>query len=140
MTEAVFHGRSLKGEFHPDLREQWDIWHDHNEGKRVVVSISLERQYRSLAQNRRYWSLVLPVVRECINVERDKDGLMPLSKDQIHWALKGALIGWEETPLGKVPKSSKELDVPGFADFCRQVEEWIATKWGVALPERGEDR
>jgi hypothetical protein len=55
MTEAVFAGE-VRGVFHPDLREQWNIWHRHHEGKRVVVVLDLERRTRSLAANRRYWS------------------------------------------------------------------------------------
>lgn len=136
MSEAVFAGEMSCGVFIPDLREQWDIWRDAHEHKRVVVKVDLERQHRSLAQNRRYWSIVVPIAAEVLNQGRD----IPLSKDQVHEVLKYAFIGHEDTPLGPVPKSSKVLTTEKYAEFCQEVEAWLVLTWGVVIPERGEDR
>lgn len=110
-------------------------WLTALEGKRIEVTYREIKDVRSLAQNRRYWSLVVPVVAEVLSSGRE----LPLSKDQAHYALKLAFIGHEDTPLGPVPKSSKELDTAQFAAFCSKVEEWLVTTWGVVVPDRLED-
>jgi hypothetical protein len=76
---------------------------------------------------------VVPVAAEVLNQGRE----IPLSKDQVHEVLKGAFIGWEDTPLGKVPKSSRKLDTAEFAHFCQEAESWLLHTHGVVLGEGG---
>ena len=104
-------------------------------GARIEVQYKVIRDVRSVKQNARYWSLVVPIAAEVLSVGRD----IPLSKDQAHYVLKSAFIGVEETPLGTFPKSSKDLDVEQFLAFTRKAEEWLVTQYGLVIPERGED-
>ena len=104
-------------------------------GQRVEITYRHVRDVRSLAQNRRYWSMIVPCVAEVLSAGRE----IPLSRDQAHEVLKYAFIGHEDTPLGPLAKSSKELTVPEFIEYCDRIEGWLATDWKVVIPERGEE-
>lgn len=138
MTEHVFSGQVKKGCFYPDALPRWNVTFGKLEGKRVTVKVESYRDVRSLAQNRRYFSCVVPVVAEVLSQELPQ-GELPVSKDEAHEKLKEHFIGFRVTSLGKVPKRSRDLNTEQFAAFVRAVEEWLATKWGIVIPERGED-
>jgi hypothetical protein len=110
------------------------VWLGKHEGQRVIVTAATEKQRRSTKQNRRYWSLVVPVAAEVLGAGRE----VPLSKDQTHEILKFAFIGHEQTVLGPTPKSSKDLSTAEFAAFCSKVEEWLLHSFGVVMPEHGD--
>jgi len=126
MSQITVAGDVKGGKF---ISPGWFVWLGAQEGKRIVVVASPEASYRSSKQNRRYWSLVVPVAAEVLSAGRD----VPLSKDQVHEVLKYAFIGHEDTPLGPIPKSSKKLSTAKFAEFSRSVEQWLLTTHGVVL-------
>ena len=64
---------------------------------------------------------------------------MPVSSDEAHEKLKEHFLGYRETLLGKVPKSSKVLDTAQFADYCNRIEHWLTQTYGMVLPGPGED-
>lgn len=100
------------------------------EGKRVVVDIEPEKSIRSVRQNSRYWSLIVPLAGDYLSKTRD----MPLSKEQTHYVLKSAFIGCEETELGLIPMDSRTLTTAQFALFCEKVTVWLS-EHGYFLPE-----
>lgn len=106
-----------------------------HEGRPFAATFKVVRDIRSLSQNRRYHGLIVPMVREILSVGQP----LPFSKDEVHWALKRAFIGVRESRLGPIPKSSKELDVPQFAAFMNESESWMATQWGIVVPQFGDD-
>lgn len=134
--ERTFAGTVKAGRFVPENAPGWLVALGALEGKRVIVTIQTEKQRRSLAMNRRYWSLVVPVGAEILTAQAKR--VLPFSKDETHWLLKGAFIGWEDTPLGRVPKSSKNLTTEEFMAFTRRCESWMLDH-GVVLPEHGEE-
>jgi hypothetical protein len=133
-AEASFSGVIRATAFVPDSLPAWVLWKGANEGKRVTIRAEVERVTRSTKQNSRYWSLVVPVAAEVLSAGRE----IPLSKDQAHYVLKAAFIGIEETVLGSVPKSSKELSTAEFAKFCESVESWLLHTHGVSMDGIGE--
>jgi hypothetical protein len=99
-------------------------------GRQALVTVEPERKRRSLAQNARYWGCIVPFAAEVLSVTRD----VPLSKDQAHHVLKAAFIGVEETALGPVPKSTRDLSTAEFAEYCAKVEGHFASL-GQYLPQ-----
>jgi hypothetical protein len=55
-----------------------------------------------------------------------------------HEVLKGAFLGHEDTPLGKVPKASRTLNTEDFAAYCNKVEHWLLHDHGIVVPAKGE--
>jgi hypothetical protein len=92
-------------------------------GRQALVTIEPERARRSTAQNSRYWVRIVPFAQEVLSVTRD----LPLSKDQAHYVLKSAFIGTLETPLGPVPKRSRDLSTAEFAAYCDRIEGHFAS-------------
>lgn len=101
------------------------------EGKRVVVSVELEKGRRSNAANARYWGVIVPVCASILSQGRE----LPLSPDQTHWLLKSAFLGCYETPLGLVPKESHTLDTHAFFDFTSAVEAHFRSEYGATFPD-----
>jgi hypothetical protein len=90
-------------------------------GKQLIVTLDVFRKTRSLGQNSRYWKLYVPTARDILSVGR----IIQLSKEQTHAVLAGAFVGHDETPLGLVYKSTRNLDTKQFAHFSDEVEKWI---------------
>lgn len=111
----------------------WSIAMREFEGRRVVVEIDKEKANRTLRQNARYWSLIVPLAGDLLSKTRD----VPLSKESVHYVLKSAFLGTEETPLGMVPMDSRTLTTAQFAMYCDRVAVWLAEN-GYAVPEPGE--
>jgi hypothetical protein len=86
-------------------------------GRSALVTVEVERKARSARQNRRYWGCIVPFARELLSVSRD----LPLSLDQTHYALKAAFLGITNTTLGPVPKSTRNLSVPEFENYCLSI-------------------
>lgn len=103
-------------------------------GRAALVSVEVERKRRSLAANRRYWGCIVPFAAEILSVTRD----VPLSKDQAHYVLKAAFLGTIDTPLGPVPKSTRNLSDPEFAEYCAKIEGHF-NSLGHFLPAEWED-
>lgn len=102
-----------------------------HKGERVQLTLEKQRQARSDPQNRHYFGVIVPVVREILSKGRD----LPLSKDQTHWLLKSAFLGCEETPLGLVPKSTARLSVSAFAEYTEKIEAHFRAEYGAVFEE-----
>ena len=112
----------------------WKAALARHRGQVVYVLLESLKVNRSTAQNRRYWSLLVPLVAEVLTL----GGSFHLSSDQAHEVLKMAFLGHVETPLGNAPKSSKTLTVEEFSVYCTKIEHWLLHDHGVVVPERGE--
>lgn len=102
-----------------------------HEGKRVTVALSRERQQRSLAANRWYWSVVVPIFGEWSGYE----------KDEAHGVLKSLFLMEDKVlPTGKlirVPGSTARLSTQEFSAYCERVMRFLAEN-GVYVPSPGE--
>lgn len=134
-TEREFAGFARGGHFIPDFPEWVTAWLVDHEGKRITATLDDEHLIRSTAQNRRHFGQLVRATMGAWNADRE----LPLHKDQVHWSLKGAFLGWVETPLGLVQKSSKDRTVPEFKQFMEDTEEYLVTKYGILIPSRDED-
>jgi hypothetical protein len=102
-------------------------------GQRVGLTIS---DARSLAQNKRYWSVVVETIRQYYN---KKLGI-EFTKEAVHDQLAGETLGWEPRPDGsKRPKSTSKLSVRQFNDYMTEVEATYAQEHGIYFAERGEE-
>jgi hypothetical protein len=102
--------------------------------ERISVTLERERVIRTSQQNRYYHSCIVPIVQEVLSVGRD----LPLSRDQTHELLKQAFLGFEDTKLGRVGKSTRELDTKQFTKYCDDIQSHFVTEFGIAFPRPGE--
>lgn len=107
-------------------------------GKRVVIEIDREKSLRSLKANNYYFGVLVVLAGHHLNKNRKEQGLTPLSKDQVHWVLKSAFLGCEETPLGPVPVASHDKDSQTFHYFMEKVRLWLEEDCGYPVPAPGE--
>ena len=99
-------------------------------GKPLQIEISEEKDKRSLAQNRRYWS-VLRVISETGWIHGKQ-----FSSEAWHEFFKRKFIGCIDLPDGSVVSmSSAKLGVEGFQTFMQEVEAFAATELGVEFME-----
>lgn len=97
--------------------------------ERISVTLERERVLRSAQANRRYWGLIVPIAADIFSINRD----VPISNDQAHEILKQAFLGTEDTPLGKVGKSTRGLSTAEFAEYTQKIEAWFTSTYGTCF-------
>ena len=129
LPPAVFVGASDGKSFVPDARGRWVGWLARYKGRRVMLTAEPERKRRTLKQNARYWSLIVPVYQEWVG-EPDKlqahEDLLSLHNRADRPLPTGEVV--------KVVKRSKHLTVEEFLEYGRRVETWLAQQ-GIEFPE-----
>jgi len=93
-----------------------------------------ETKTRSIPQNKRTWSVVVPVCREILS---QKAGY-PLTKEQTWDVLKSAFLGTIDTPLGPVPAESKNKTTAEFAELNHRIEAHFRREFGAVFPDDPE--
>jgi hypothetical protein len=116
----------------------------HFEGQPVQIEITKQTQTRSDQSNRRYFGVLLPMVRAFIDEDRKENGLPPLDwgagdewKDRLHASLVARHAGVDETPIGPVRKSTRVMTKEQFFAYTESVTRWLA-EHGWYVPEQGE--
>lgn len=134
MRQALFRGIVKAGRFCPDDIAKHGAWLAHAEGKRVVMELKQERALRSLKQNARWWSLIIPTVQSCW--EHDKDNPVCLPPEMVHDMLVTHFGGgMVKTPLGWSRQSSREMKTDEFCRMGDKVEEYLREKYKVIVPD-----
>jgi hypothetical protein len=117
----------------------------HFEGKPVTITIERTKRKRSNPQNRWYWGVALPIVRQALN-----DNGNPFTTQHTHELLKVALIKicpevvLDETVIestGEVLqriRSTAEFTTSEFMDFKSAIQQWSAEVLGVEIPDPNE--
>lgn len=110
-------------------------------GAIVDVCIESERNVRSLAQNRRYWKIIVPLFSEWAGYEQfpesaEKLGMAP--KDSAHAVLKAMFIPEREATLPdgsvvKIRPSTAKLTTAEMADLQDRAERFLNQN-GIYLP------
>lgn len=107
---------------------RWVGWLMKHAGKRVSLVLTREKRRRSDAQNRRYWSLVVPCFSEWSGYE----------KDEAHEVLLQMFSKYEDhLPSGEVVERilrSSKMTVEQFNTYTSRVERFLA-EHGFEFPE-----
>lgn len=132
MSEKEHFGGTAKGglvTFDDPLR--WKAVVARHEGRRVQVTVRREQLARTLAQNRYYWAMVVPIFSDWSGYE----------KDEAHDVLKALFLKVRKTlPTGEeieVPGSTAGLTKGQFKEFVDRVARFLADN-GCYLPQPGE--
>lgn len=109
------------------------------EGKEVEVIVRRKRKHRSNPQNRYYWAVVVPIIREGI-MDSWGDNY---SKEKTHDLLKAEFL-YDEKPneetgeFIRIIKSTKECSTTEMMEYIEECKKF-ATEWfGVSIPDAGE--
>ncbi len=96
-----------------------------------VVTVGQRRPNRTLAQNARYWGVVLRHAAEASGH----------TVDELHETCKGEILGMERIEcLGRVterPRSTARLDTAEFAAYAQRAEAWLVSELDLRLPAYG---
>ena len=125
---GTFTGQIKAGQFIPSEPGRWSGWLMKHNGKPVTVIVSRVKHRRTLAQNARYWSLIVPCFSEWSGYETD----------EAHELLKGMFLKQEVSlPSGELVervRSTTELSTAEHTEYCRKVETFLA-QHGFGFPE-----
>ena len=100
-------------------------------GLRVTLTVAEEEDVRTLAANARFWKLC-ELAAEVMSHDRP----LPVSKDAAKLALCGAFLGYDQTPLGPVPKGTRHLSRSEMSKLQADIEGHYASM-GQPLPMDG---
>ena len=130
MPSDRFTGSVKGGRVVFDQPQRWIGVTARFEGRRVEVTLQAERKERSLAQNRYYWSVVVPIFGEWTGE----------SKDEAHETLKTIHLQQDFVlPTGELVRkagSTKRLSTVDFQAYVERVCVWCAQQ-GVFIPPPG---
>lgn len=127
MPSQRFTGKVEQGRLILDDPERWKAYLSGLVGRRFEVSIQPERKHRTSAQNRYYWSVVVPLFGEWTG--EDKDDAHETLKS-IHLMVDSILPTGE---LVRKPGRSSELSTVEFSEYVERVCVWLAQQ-GVFVP------
>lgn len=132
------------GKLLPSPPESWPIAMREYEGKQVTVEIEPVRERRSDAANKRWFGVLLPLVRHVIDESRRDAGEPPMDwgpgdewKDRLHDSLVVRHAGVIETAAGPIRKSTRIMSKREFYLLTESVVRWLA-ELGFFVPELGE--
>jgi len=92
-------------------------WLLAREGREVKITLS-DGRGRSNPQNRRYWGVIVPGVREFLSRGRP----VPLSNDEVHIVLAVSFLGVKANVNGvAIPKETRTLSVEEFSTYCEKI-------------------
>ncbi len=133
MGTLVAHGlvREDNGQLVLDNRAQFVGGLPQFRGKRVTLTVTEEQDVRTLAANARFWKLC-ELAAEVMSHGRP----LPVSKDAAKLALCGAFLGYDQTPLGPVPKGTRNLSRSEMSKLQADIEGHYASI-GQPLPMDG---
>lgn len=110
---------------------RWRAVVARHEGRHIAITLQRQRPVRSLAQNRYYWSVVVPIFGEWTGEE----------KDEAHETLKTLHLMVEKVlPTGELVRkagSSRTLNTVEFSAYVERVCIWLALH-GVYVPPPGQ--
>lgn len=114
-----------------DAPQRWTGYVSRLEGKRVGITIQLERINRTLAQNRWWWAMLIPIFSDYTGYD----------KDEAHAILKAVFLKQEKVlPSGEVVEvsgSTAKLSKKEFSELVEKVCRWLAEQ-GCYVPQPGE--
>jgi len=101
------------------------------EGKRVFITMEVDKAERSTSQNKYYWGVVIKLLEE--ETGQDRQSLHEVIKEKFltSWV---KINGHEE----KMVKSTSELDTKEFETLMSSVRQWASSFLGVYIPEPNE--
>lgn len=110
------------------------------EGKQVVIKIEKFKKKRSTQQNRFYYSVIIPIVQNCL-----KEAGHIMTSESTHDLIKLKFL--KETlfvneTTGEVIeriKSTTELSTSQFMDLLAEINNFTFEYFGVSLPSPNDD-
>ncbi len=123
-----FRGRVVEGRFAPDEPARYLATLAKLNSKRIEVSVGREKVGRTVRANSFLWGWCYPILSEYTGH----------TKDEIHHALKCKILGYEDTPLGPMPKRhTRDMSSDEFAEFVHRVQAEAASM-GCHIPSPEE--
>jgi hypothetical protein len=100
-------------------------------GRRVTLTVTEEKDQRSLDQNARFW-----LICEQAAIVLSQGRPVPLNKEEAKLALCRAFLGVLETPFGLIPRGTRHLTVAQMSELQDKITGHFASI-GQALPLDG---
>ena len=106
-----------------------------NEGQEVLIEINKLPLKRSLAQNKYYWSVVVPYFRRLWN-----DAIGGITKEMSHDMLRANFLPLEITSpktgeVVRISKSTTELSTKEFGEYIEACRHYYLMETGEEIPE-----
>lgn len=135
--ERVYRGYVVDGllKLYADSKARFDHDLTKRDGS-IYLALWDEKRVRSTQANRFWWGCVLPTVAQCWQAATCAE--LPLDPETVHEALVGALLGYVETPMGRVRRRTSTLTVEDFGALIEKTAEYLREKHRVALPSPDE--
>jgi len=100
-----------------------------------VVTVENRKKTRSIEQNRYYWGVVVPLVKEGLN-----DIGYKLTTEAVHEFLKGQfnvkeIVNEKSGEILKAVGSTTELTTSGMMEYFAQIQQWATEYLNIYIPD-----
>lgn len=111
------------------------------EGKRVWITIEKQKSKRSDQQNRYWWGVVIPIVKQGLKDAGFQDYKTAKSVHELlkYKFLKADSVSEHGEVLERI-KSSTELSKGEFMELISEVQQWSAEYLNTYIPEANEQQ
>lgn len=105
----------------------------------LTITVQKRRKVRSSEQNRYYWGIVLPLVRDGFEELGDR-----VTNEQVHEFLKGKflpsveIVKEDTAEIVRIPGSTTILTTSQAMDYYAQIQQFAAEFLGVYIPDPNE--
>ena len=125
----VFRGTVTKeGRFAPDEPARYLVLLAKLKGKRIEVGVRKARLGRTYSANRFLFGWCYKLL----------SGFTGHTKDELHHAMKCKILGYDDGPLGPIPKGdTRTMSIEEFSEFVERVRS-IAAEFGCPIPDPAE--
>lgn len=134
--ERLFRARIVDGALRPFDVPAWEEALRTWPHSILWVALQDEKRVRTNAQNAYWWGVVLPVIGQCW--QHQKQWPAPPATATVHDALMRAVFGVMDTPVGPARRSSRELTVEEFTQLIDWTRTYAWETYRVRIPEANE--
>jgi septal ring factor EnvC (AmiA/AmiB activator) len=106
--------------------------------KEFTFTLEKKRSKRSNEQNRYYWGVVVPLVKQgltelgyIVNIESTHDFI----KSEFNYK---EIVNQNTGEIKKLPNSTTQLTKTEFSDMIERVKQWASEWCGIYIPDAGE--
>ena len=126
----LFFGKIEKGKLLLETPQKYLVYLARLEGRRVELSLRLQKSQRSLQYNRYYFGVIVEILAEHIGYDRES----------MHENLKlkfASSRDLEHEGMFIIERTSK-MTTERFMKYCADIQQWAAEYLNVYLPDPNE--
>lgn len=124
-----FRGEIIRGEFIPEMIDEYDIWVGNLEGKICTLTVCEEKHTRTSSQNKYYWKAIVGLVGDTLGYD----------KDEMHEIFSSKFLKRTIEINGErmiIIKSTTSLSTEEMSEYIEKCKRFASVELGIIIPDK----